>query len=72
MCLGHGSQRQNHSTPELESHHLQGISFSKAPYVMPWAIYSIAPATLQQARAVGELTQDGKRLVQKELVKLLG
>ena len=70
MCLGHDSNKHNHSTPELEPKHLTGISFSKATYVLPWSIYTIAPGAVKDWKATGKLTTAGERLVQKEFVKL--
>jgi hypothetical protein len=72
MCLGHGSSQHNHSTPELESKHLSGISFNKTTYIMPWAMYTIPPGSIKDWKAMGNLTTAGKRLVQQEFVKMLG
>lgn len=72
MCLGHSSKKYNHRTPELESKHLTRISFNKTTYVMPWAIYTIPPGSVKDWKPMGELTTDGKRLVQREFVKMLG
>lgn len=71
MCLGHGSAQHDHDTPELTSNHLSGISFGKATYLMPWALYTIPPADIQNGRANGTLTDEGKRLVKRELIRLL-
>lgn len=71
MCLGHGSGDLDHDTPELSEEHLSGISFGKATFLMPWAIYTIPPAEVQQGRASGKLTDEGKRLVKRELIRLL-
>lgn len=71
MCLGHGSGGLDHDTPELTEEHLSGISFGEATYLMPWALYTIPPADIRNGRASGTLTDDGKRLVKRELIRLL-
>jgi len=72
ICLGHGSRRENHRTPELKKgEHYTGISFSKATYLLPWSIHTIPPAAIDQARAQGQLTADGKKLVVREFAKMM-
>ncbi len=72
MCLGHGSKRQNHRTPELQKEtHFTGISFSKATYLLPWSIHTIPPGAIQQHRAQGQLTKAGKKLVVEEFAKMM-
>ncbi len=71
MCAGTTAQKYDHRTPALEDEHVTGISFSETTYLMPWALYTIPPASLGTGRSAGELTASGKKLVKKELIRLL-
>lgn len=71
MCAGTTAEKYDHRTPPLEDRHLTGISFSETTYLMPWALYTIPPGAIRTERAVGELTEKGKKLVKKELIRLL-
>jgi len=71
MCIGTSAGKYQQTTPELEDHHLDGLSFSDTSYLMPWALYTIPPGTLVDGKATGELTEDGRRLVKKALISLL-
>lgn len=68
MCLGTSVSHFQHPTPPLEQHHYDGISFDKTPHLLPWALRTIAPGSLQTNRAVGQLTPDGERAVKKALL----
>jgi hypothetical protein len=69
--------RRNHAgkyqqtTPEVRAEHLDGISFSDASYLMPWALYTIPPGTIQNGRMKGELTDAGRTLMKKSLISLV-
>ncbi|MFC6875227.1 hypothetical protein [Halobellus marinus] len=71
MCVGTSAGEYPQTTPELTDEHLDGISFTGASYLMPWALYTIAPATIMNGKAKGELTEEGRRLVKKSLISLL-
>lgn len=72
MCLGHGSQSENHRTPELiAGEHYTGISFPQKTYLLPWSIHTIPPTTLDNMNGVGELTTQGRKLVAREFAKML-
>lgn len=70
MCLGTGAKKYDHYTPELTAAHLSGISFTDTTYLMPWALYTIAPGAIQTGKPRGTLTEDGERLVKKGLISL--
>lgn len=72
MCLGHGSQQHDHSTPELKKGtHFTGITFSKATYLLPWSIHTIPPSVILQYKAQGQLTTVGKKLVVREFATMM-
>lgn len=72
ICLGHSSQKEDHRTPELkQQNHYTGISFSKATYLLPWSIHTIPPGAINEARAQGQLTTDGKKVVVREFAKMM-
>lgn len=70
MCLGTSVSQFQHPTPPLEEHHYNGISFNDTPRLLPWALHTIAPGSLETSRAVGQLTADGEREVKKALLTL--
>jgi hypothetical protein len=70
MCLGTGGETYDHYAPELDERHLSGITFGRRTYLMPWALYTIVPGSIQKGRPVGELTDEGERLVKKGLLRL--
>jgi hypothetical protein len=70
MCLGTSVSQFQHPTPPLEEHHYNGISFSDTPHLLPWALRTIAPGSLDTSRAVGHLTADGETEVKKALLLL--
>ena len=63
MCIGTSAGAYEQTTPELEDKHLDGISFADASYLMPWALYTVAPGTIANGSTSGELTEAGRRLV---------
>lgn len=69
MCLGTGAKNYDHYAPELEGEHLSAISFDNSTYLMPWALFSIPPGTIQ-AGTTGELTDEGEKLLKKGLLSL--
>lgn len=71
MCVGTSAGTYQQTTPELKDEHVDGISFTDTSYLMPWALYTIAPGTIVNGKAAGELTEDGRRLVKKSLISLL-
>lgn len=72
MCLGHGSSRHEHSTPELEKDkHYTGMTFSKPTHLLPWSIHTIPPGAILSSRGQGQLTTEGKKLVVREFAKLM-
>lgn len=71
MCIGTSAGRYEQTTPELKDEHLEGISFGETSYLMPWALYTIAPGALVNGNATGSLTEEGRRLVKKSLISLL-
>ena len=71
MCIGTSAGAYEQTTPELEDKHLDGISFADASYLMPWALYTVAPGTIANGSTSGELTEAGRRLVKKSLISLL-
>jgi hypothetical protein len=70
MCLGTSVSQFQQPTPPLEEHHYDGISFNRTPHLLPWALRTIAPGSLETGRAVGQLTGDGQRTVKKALLLL--
>jgi hypothetical protein len=71
MCIGTSAGEYEHYAPELEDKHLKGISFNKTNYLMPWALYTISPGSIHNGRVMGELTDEGKKLVKMSLIRLL-
>lgn len=71
MCIGTSAGKYQQTTQELEDEHLDGISFPDTSYLMPWALYTIPPASLLTGNATGELTEAGRKLVKKSLISLL-
>ena len=59
------------SVPLIKDEHLDGISFDDTSYLMPWALYTIAPESILNGNMKGELTEGGRRLVKKSLISLL-
>jgi hypothetical protein len=70
MCLGTSVSQFQHPTPPLGDHHYNGISFNNTPHLLPWALRTIAPGSLDTSRAVGQLTADGEQEVKKALLLL--
>jgi len=71
MCVGTSAGKYQQTTPELKDEHLNDISFSDRSYLMPWALYTIAPGSIMNGKTKGELTEDGRRLVKKSLISLI-
>lgn len=71
MCAGTEAAKHDYETPELKPDRLPGISFSDPTYSMPYALYTIPPSAILTGKPMGSLTEDGKTLLKKELVKLL-
>lgn len=71
MYVGTSAGKYQQTTPELKDEHLNGISFNDTSYLMPWALYTIAPGTIMNGKAKGELTEDGRKLMKKSLISLL-
>lgn len=71
MCIGTSAGKYQQTTPELKHEHLNDISFNDTSYLMPWALYTIAPASIMNGKTKGELTADGRRLVKKSLISLI-
>jgi archaellum component FlaF (FlaF/FlaG flagellin family) len=71
MCAGTSASKHSYPTPELEKKHLKNISFNKKTYLMPYALYTIAPGALNTTKSVGKLTPAGEKLVKKYLINLL-
>lgn len=69
MCLGTGAKNYDHYAPELGDEHLSALSLDNSTYLMPWALFSIPPGTIQSG-TTGELTQEGEKLVKKGLLSL--
>lgn len=71
MCAGTEAVKHDYDTPKLEPEHITGISFSDTTYLMPYALYTIPPGAILTGKPRGRLTDVGRTLVKKELVKLL-
>jgi hypothetical protein len=71
MCIGTSAGKYQQTTPELENEHLSGISFDNTSYLMPWALYTIPPASIMNGKIKGELTEEGRRLLKKSLISLI-
>jgi len=71
MCVGTSAGKYQQTTPELKAEHLNDISFNDTSYLMPWALYTIAPGSIMNGETRGELTENGRRLVKKSLISLL-
>lgn len=71
MCVGTSAGKYQQTTPELKDEHLTGIAFNDTSYLMPWALYTIAPGSVMNGKMKGELTEDGRRLVKKSLISLI-
>ena len=71
VCVGTSAGTYQQTTPELKDEHLDGISFDDTSYLMPWALYTIAPGSILNGNMKGELTEGGRRLVKKSLISLL-
>jgi len=71
MCIGTTAGKYQQTTPELTDEHLSGISFNDTSYLMPWALYTIAPASIMNGTTNGELTAAGRTLVKKSLISLI-
>lgn len=71
LCVSEQQLESKQTTPELKDEHLNGISFGYTSYLMPWALYTIAPATIINGKMEGKLTEGGRRLVKKSLISLI-
>lgn len=71
MCVGTTAGKYRQTTPELKEKHLDGISFSEPSYLMPWALYTVPPATILNGNTKGVLTKAGRKLVKKSLISLI-
>lgn len=71
MCIGTSAGKYQQTTPKLKDKHLNGISFNETSYLMPWALYTIAPATMMNGKAKGELTKQGRKLLKTSLISLI-
>jgi hypothetical protein len=71
MCVGTTAGKYQQTTPELRAEHLDGISFSDASYLMPWALHTIPPGTIQNGRMKGELTDAARTLLKMSLISLV-
>jgi hypothetical protein len=71
MCVGTSAGKYQQTTPELKAEHLNDISFNNTSYLMPWALYTIAPGSIMNGKTKGELTENGRKLMKKSLISLL-
>ena len=71
MCVGTSAGKYQQTTPELKNEHLNDISFNDTSYLMPWALYTIAPGSLMNGKMKGKLTEGGRKLVKKSLISLI-
>ncbi|MFB6267475.1 MAG: type II toxin-antitoxin system PemK/MazF family toxin [Halodesulfurarchaeum sp.] len=71
VCLGTNGDQYDHQTPELTDNHCIGITFGSQTYLLPWAIYTIAPSSLLQGKPIGQLSKEGEKLVAESLYKLV-
>jgi len=71
MCVGTSAGKYKQTTPELKNKHLNGISFNDTSYLMPWALYTIAPMSIMNGKTKGELTKEGRKLLKKSLISLI-
>lgn len=70
VCLGTDGSKYDRATPELEGNHLNGIQFGSRTYLLPWALYTIPPSGILNGKPMGQLTDDGKKLVGEALYRL--
>lgn len=72
MCIGTSANKYpDQYTPEVKDTHLSGISLSKQSYFMPWALYTIPPGAIRQAKPIGQLTPAGEKQAKKALISNL-
>lgn len=70
VCLGTDSSTHAHATPEIKGRHLNGIQFGSTTYLLPWSLYTIPPSSLLPGKPIGQLTEEGEKLVGEALHKL--
>lgn len=70
MCCGTTVGHFSHPTPKLQPSDYTGITFGKAPHLLPWNIRTIAPGAIETGKAVGSLTSSGEKAVKKAFLAL--
>ena len=64
ICLGTKADEQySHPTPVLPNDVVDNVHLKKTTYVLPWAIYTIPHAGIDDTLPQGRLTDEGMKLI---------
>lgn len=72
VCLGtNAEERYELDTPHLSNDSIDGLDFNRDTYILPWALYTIPLGTIDESEPMGQLGQDGMKLVAESIYKLM-
>lgn len=72
VCLGtNAEERYELDTPRLPNDSIEGLSFNRETYVLPWALYTIPLATINESEPMGQLGADSMKLVAQSIYKMM-
>ena len=72
VCLGtHAEERYELETPHLSNEYIDGLNFNRKTYVLPWALYTIPLETIDESEPIGQLGDDGMKLVAQSIYKMM-
>lgn len=72
VCLGtNAEERYELATPHLSNDYIDGLDFNRKTYVLPWALYTIPLGTIDESEPIGQLSDDGMKLVGRSIYKMM-
>jgi hypothetical protein len=72
VCLGtHAEERYELDAPHLSNEYIDGLSFNRKTYVLPWALYTIPLGTIDESEPIGQLGDDGTKLAAQSIYRMM-
>lgn len=72
VCLGtHAEERYELATPHLSNDLIDRLNFNRKSYVLPWALYTILLETIEDSEPIGQLGDEGMKLVAQSIYKMM-
>lgn len=72
VCLGtKADERYRLATPHLPNELIDGLNFNRKTFVLPWALYTIPIDTIDEAEPIGQLGDEGMKLVARAIYEMM-